>query len=121
MKLSLDYNSQNHGPDYGASTQGVGASHRFIERDKRYDVRLWARARQIINDLEVSVMITNLSRSGCKVDSQIALDPKAPLLLTYRDYPSIRAQIMWSKTGAHGCKFEKPIPDEIFEAIIEGG
>lgn len=91
---------------------------RFMERDKRHIVRLRARVRQPMKDLEVSVMITNLSRYGCKIESLISLDSKAPVLLTYRNYPTIRGQIMWTKTGSHGCKFEKSIPDHLMDEML---
>lgn len=71
-----------------------------------------------MNDLEISALVTNLSRSGCRIESMINLDPKAPVLISYREFPTIRAKIMWSKVGGHGCKFEKPIPDATLATII---
>lgn len=103
---------------FGSNT----ASHRrYIARDKRYKVRLRARALQAMANLEVSVMVPNISRSGCEIQCLVSLDPKFPVLLSYKAYPKVRAQIMWSKTGAHGCKFENPIPQDILEAILREG
>ena len=104
----------------GIPTGSVSGYHSFAARDKRHIVRLRARARQPNNDLEVSVIVTNLSRAGCKIETLISLDPKSPVLISYKEYPTIRAQIMWSKTGAHGCKFDKPIPDHILLEILAG-
>jgi len=93
---------------------------RYIERDKRYKVRLRARALQPMANLEVSVTVPNISRSGCEIQCLVSLDPKLPVLLSYKAYPIVRAQIMWTKTGAYGCKFEQPIPQDILETIVRG-
>ena len=92
---------------------------RIIDRDKRYDVRLRARARQPAVDIEVSVIISNLSRTGCKVETMMSLASKETLLLNHRDQPAIRAEIMWSKTGAYGCKFHNPISSKMLSQLIE--
>lgn len=91
--------------------------HGFTQRDPRHIVRLNARARQPAKGTEVSVIVTNLSLTGCKLESLTALDPKVPVLISCRHNPNIKAQIMWSKTGSHGCKFEKALCDETLSAL----
>jgi hypothetical protein len=72
-------------------------------------------------DLEVSIMISNISCGGCKIECMMELAPDCPVVISSQHLPAVRAQIMWSKTGAYGCKFAKPIKEEVLVELLSAG
>ena len=94
--------------------------YQFYDRDKRHMVKLYARATQRNVGLEFTVMVTNISRGGCRIESLARLHEEHPLLLSIAGMPPLHARIKWSKTGACGCKFAAPLDGPVLCNLVRG-
>ncbi len=65
--------------------------------------------------------ITDLSRDGARLASYSALKKDSVIWLTLPGAGQVAATIRWADDFQAGCQFHKPLPEHLFEALVEFG
>lgn len=83
-----------------------------LESERRYATRINIRLQADLKRGEMrtlSVLLINLSVSGCRFESDIALLPDCALTLHINGVEPIAATVKWSRDGLVGCHFDAPL------------
>jgi len=65
--------------------------------------------------------ITDLSPQGARIDTYSALKRGTVIWLTIPGAGTIAATIKWADDFQAGCSFHTPLPDHLYEALVEVG
>lgn len=65
--------------------------------------------------------VTDLSREGARISTYSALKKDAVIWLTLPGVGQVAATVRWADDFQAGCQFAKPIPEALFEALVEVG
>ena len=63
--------------------------------------------------------VTDLSREGARISSYSALKKDSVIWLTLPGAGQVAATIRWADDFQAGCQFHKPLPDHLFEALVD--
>lgn len=65
--------------------------------------------------------ITDLSPDGARIHTYSALKREMVIWLTIPGAGTLAATIKWADDFQAGCRFHTPLPDHLFEALVEVG
>lgn len=67
-----------------------------------------------------SVRLMELSTYGCRVSGDGAESVGDHVRLSFGHRPAVPATVVWRRSGAIGCRFDKPIATSLMRALICG-
>jgi hypothetical protein len=87
-------------------------------RDRRGDVHIIAKIREKgFGHHQASV--SDLSRSGCRVNTPMYLNPDTSLFITLPGFSPLEARIAWHVRDDYGCEFVQKLHEAIYDHILK--
>jgi hypothetical protein len=90
--------------------------------DRRTDLRVATRIPAVVqtpDGIEIAAEITNLSRGGFRAQCTILLRKGTRVSVRLNNaIRQRRAQVVWQEGQEIGCRFQQPLPEELFAAAI---
>ena len=71
--------------------------------------------------MQLTVMVTNISRTGCRLECLAPLIRRKPVIVRFENGVRKPATIKWSKTGAYGCEFDTPLDENVLFDFANSG
>lgn len=62
--------------------------------------------------------ITDLSRTGCKVDSSMILAPGVEVWIKFNGFQPMQATVVWAHGFVAGCEFAQPFHPVVLENFL---
>ena len=70
-----------------------------------------------IGEAPLMVLITNLSRGGCRVEPTPILPVAREIRVEVDGWPRLRGRSVWSTDGKTGCIFDPKPPEALYEQM----
>ena len=88
-------------------------------RARRWSVEVGAKLHDQAAGFEVDVI--DLSMSGFRTESTVALRPGAPVWLTLPGLVALEASVAWRDRYRYGCAFTRPLHGALVDRIVADG
>lgn len=88
-----------------------------LRRYNRGDVRIVADVREKGFGHHKAV-VEDLSRSGCRINTPMYLNPDRALYITIPGFSALEARIAWRRNDEYGCQFVNELHEAIFDHIV---
>ncbi len=69
--------------------------------------------------LAAPIQIADLTRDGCRIKTQVELEPWQAVTIGIPGVGQHAARIMWARDGQCGCAFERPLPSGAVTAAMD--
>jgi hypothetical protein len=63
--------------------------------------------------------VSDLSRSGCRVNTPMYLNPEAAIFITLPGFSPLEARIAWHVREDYGCEFVQRLHEAIYDHILK--
>lgn len=104
-----------------AALTGKRAAHGQLAADRRYAIRINVNIEAELVDQgrrQCTVVLTNLSITGCRFETDHPLRMPAPVTLAIEGVDPIEGEIVWAEGKTVGCHFVEPLSPTICNRII---